>query len=62
MQDPLMITVRNFCETCSCGKTTAYRLIREGKVESRRIGRRRLIVMESVRALLNLPTAPGGHE
>ena len=57
MQEPLMITVRRFCEISSCGKTTAFRLIREGKIESRCVGRRRLIVMESVRSLLDLPDA-----
>ena len=48
---PVMMTVAQFCECVGVKHTTANRLIRENKVESTTIGRRRLIAVRSAEAL-----------
>ena len=55
MKDPISITIGEFCAQVGLRRTTAFRLLREGKIESRLVGRRRLILMSSVKKLLDLP-------
>lgn len=45
-------TVRDACGMTGLGKTKLYQLIGEGKVDTVTIGRRRLIKVESLKALL----------
>lgn len=51
-QKPLALTVRSFCELTSLGRTTTYKMLQEGRIQSCLIGRRRLITMESAEAFL----------
>jgi len=41
------LTIRSVCERADIGRTTVYKLIREGKLRSFRIGSRRLITVAS---------------
>lgn len=51
---PLAVTVEEFCQITSLGRTTAFQLIREGRLEVRRVRRRTLVLMCSIEALLEL--------
>jgi excisionase family DNA binding protein len=48
----LAITVDEFCGMIGIGRTKTYELIKDGSLETVAIGRRRLIKMSSVEALL----------
>lgn len=45
-------TVRQTCETFSLGRVKLYALLKEGRISSAKVGRRRLINFQSVRAFL----------
>ena len=46
--EPLFISVRDACERTNLGKTTIYRLLGEGQIDSILVGTRRLILLRSV--------------
>jgi len=48
----LTLSVNSFCRCVGIKKTTAYKLIREKKVDACKIGSRTLITVESIRALI----------
>lgn len=48
----LSVTIENCCEIVGIRKTTAYKLIKAGKLTPLKIGRRTLITMQSVEALI----------
>ncbi len=48
----LTITVDEFCGMIGIGRTKTYELMKDGTLETIAIGRRRLIKMSSVEALL----------
>lgn len=48
-----IINVEQLCEILMISKTTAYRLLREGKIKSIRIGVRYKIIKSSVIDLIN---------
>ena len=51
---PLLISVRDFGKLCGCGKTEAFRLLREGRVRSCLLGRKRLVSYDdAVRLVAN---------
>lgn len=52
IQPPLLITMENFQQIIGCGKTTSFAIVKRGEVETVQIGRRRMAVMESVRAYI----------
>lgn len=56
---PLAISVRQFREALSIGNTLAFQLIREGRVEKIKAGRRTLVTMSSVEAFLASGSAEG---
>lgn len=56
---PLAVSVADFCRLTSLKKTSAYQLIRENKVEVRRLGGRTLVLMRSIEALLGLTKEHG---
>lgn len=45
---PLLISVNQACEIIGLGRTKTYELINQNLIESKMIGRRRLITLESV--------------
>ena len=50
--EPLAYTVNDACKVSSIGRTRLYELIKEGKLEARKIGRRTLILAVSLRRLI----------
>lgn len=51
---PATVTVSNACTYSNLCRSTLYNLMRDGKLESRTVGRRRLIVVSSLDRLLGL--------
>lgn len=51
--EPVLITVNEAAEALRIGRTTVYRLIREGQLGTVQIGSRRLVTVASVRACAN---------
>jgi excisionase family DNA binding protein len=49
------LTLFDFCDAYSIGRSTAYTMIKAGTLRSIRVGGRRLIPIESAEALLKLP-------
>jgi excisionase family DNA binding protein len=45
---PLAVTVKKACELIGIGSTTTYQLIRDGRVKTTTIGRRRLVIYSSL--------------
>lgn len=50
--EPLAVPVKTGCRIGGFGITTAYKLMYEGKLETVKIGRRRLILYASLKGLL----------
>lgn len=50
---PLAISIQDSCRLTGLGRTTIYDLIRTGRLRSLTVGRRRLVLYESIIALLN---------
>lgn len=51
--EPLAYSVADACRVTSIGRTRLYELIADGKLETRKIGKRTLIPAGSLRALIN---------
>ena len=51
-EQPLTISIAQFCRLSSLGRTKTYALISEGRLRTTKIGRRTLIDMTSVEVLL----------
>ncbi len=49
---PIAYDIATASRVSSIGKTRLYELIAEGRLESRHIGRRRVILADSLRALI----------
>lgn len=49
---PLAVTVKTACKLVGVGNTTMWALIKQGRVKTARIGRRRLVIYASLEALL----------
>ncbi len=55
-REPLLITVPAACRLGGFGRTVAYELIRSGRLDARKLGRRTLITAESLdRLVASLP-------
>ena len=50
--DQLFISVAEACRALGLGKTTIYSLINDKRLDARKLGRRTLITIASVRCLL----------
>ena len=50
--DPVTVTIQNAVHILGLGRTTIYELIGQGKLKTIKIGRRRLITTDSIRALI----------
>ena len=48
----LAVTIDNACQITGLGRTKIYEVIRDQKLKAVAIGRRRLVLMESIEALL----------
>jgi excisionase family DNA binding protein len=61
VSDRKLLTVKQTTETCSFGRTKAYELIRDGRLDARKVGRRTLITVASLeRFIASLPRAGQG--
>jgi excisionase family DNA binding protein len=49
---PIAIPINETCRRGGFGRTMCYELIREGKLKTVALGRRRLVIFESLEALL----------
>ena len=49
---PLAYSIPDACRVTTCGKTKIYQLISEGKLASTTIGKRRVILADSLRRLI----------
>jgi excisionase family DNA binding protein len=49
---PVSTTVDDACRVTGLGRTKIYQLISEGKLRTKKIGRRRLIMYASIEALM----------
>lgn len=54
------ITVRDMQRMTGLGRTSIYKLIRKNEIDTVRIGRRRLIIEESLDALISRSTVKEG--
>ena len=52
------ISISEFCRSYGVGKTTAYKLARQGKISIARVGRRSLVIVASADALIANSTDP----
>ena len=52
--EPLAVSVKNACQLLGVGRTTMWALMKDGRVKTVRIGRRRLVIYASLEALLTL--------
>lgn len=58
--ESIAVSVKGAAKALSLGRTSIYQLIREGRLETIKIGRRTLIKADSVRSLVE-DKANGGH-
>ena len=59
---PLAVSVREACRLIGVGNTTLWSLIKDGKLETKRIGRRRLIKYSSLERLISSEAGPSNHD
>lgn len=52
LPEPITYSINDACKVSGLGRTYLYQLIGEGRLESRKVGKRTLIPAESLRALL----------
>ena len=57
---PLSVSIDDCCKIIGVRKTTLYKLAKEGKLHRIKVGRRSLITMESVEALITKAANDGG--
>ncbi|WP_299191295.1 helix-turn-helix domain-containing protein [uncultured Erythrobacter sp.] len=50
--EPLLVSITETAQTLNLGRTSVYALINEGKLETRKMGRRRLVTVASIRRLV----------
>lgn len=54
MRKEIFLSVREFCQRTSLGKTKVYQMIDEGVINSIKVGRRRLILSESLDRIVDV--------
>ncbi len=67
IQQRITCTVREACQASGLGKTKLYELIGNGQLDTMRVGRRRLVKVESLSGLLSIgpdvrPTSQDSRE
>ncbi|WP_447726634.1 helix-turn-helix domain-containing protein [Sphingomonas koreensis] len=50
--DAMLVSISRTAETLNLGRTSIYAMINEGRLETVKLGRRRLVKMESIHALI----------
>ena len=51
--EPFLISIAETAKALSLGRTSVYELIKEGELETRKMGRRRLVTVESIKRLID---------
>ena len=54
----LAIRITDAAKALSIGRTTVYQLINDGTLQTIKVGRRRLILTQSIRQLCDQPASP----
>ncbi len=49
--EPIFVSIADACNALSIGRTSLYELINDGTLETRKMGRRRLVLAASLRRL-----------
>lgn len=49
--DPLFVSITEAAKALGLGRTSVYELIRTGELETRKMGRRRLVTVASIKRL-----------
>ncbi len=49
---PIIVSINDTAKALGLGRTSIYALIREGRLETVKLGRRNLVKVESIRRLL----------
>ena len=57
----LTCTVAEACEVTGLGRTKIYELIGDGRVTTTTVGRRRLVIVQSLLALVGVNATPADH-
>ena len=50
--EPLALSINDTAKTLGLGRTSIYAMIADGRLEAFRLGRRRLVRMESIKRLV----------
>lgn len=56
--DPIVVSVNGAARAMNLGRTSIYALIKEGRLRTVKLGRRTLITVESIHALLSQSDTP----
>lgn len=51
--EPLLVSIAETAKALSLGRTSVYELINAGELETRKMGRRRLVTVESIKRLID---------
>ena len=49
--EPIFVSITDAAKALNLGRTSIYELIRSGELETRKMGRRRLVTVDSLRRL-----------
>lgn len=49
--EPILVSIGETAKILNVGRTSVYRFIREGRLETTKLGRRNLVKMRSIKAL-----------
>lgn len=49
--EALLVSINDTAKALNLGRTSVYELIKEGRLETRKMGRRRLVTVSSIRRL-----------
>jgi hypothetical protein len=58
---PIAVSIKEFCRLVGCGKTTAWSLDRECKIETRKVRGRKVVLTRSIDTLLDLSSRGHGQ-
>lgn len=50
--DILLVSINDAAQALNLGRTSIYALIKEGKLDTRKMGRRRMVTTDSIRQLV----------
>lgn len=51
--EPILTSINGAAKALDLGRTSIYELIKQGKLDSRKLGRRRMVTLESIRRLVD---------